>query len=79
MKATNNSIQTVLNKASDIISRTPALADFSKLDAEILLTHVIHKQKEYLFAYPEHKLTKQQVTKYFKLINLRSKSHPISY
>ena len=49
------------------------------LDAEVLLSFVIKKQKEFLYAHSEKKLTAAQFLKFKKLIARRSKHEPIAY
>jgi release factor glutamine methyltransferase len=49
------------------------------LDAEILLSFVLNKPKEFLFTHPENKITKHQSTKFQKLIDKRCKYYPIAY
>jgi release factor glutamine methyltransferase len=47
--------------------------------AEFLLRQVLHKDKPYLFAHPEHNLTLIQKTKYRSWIVQRSKHKPVWY
>ncbi|MCK5319788.1 peptide chain release factor N(5)-glutamine methyltransferase [Candidatus Parcubacteria bacterium] len=49
------------------------------MDAEILLLHILKKPREYLFTYPEKKLTKIQIINYKLQINRRIKGEPIAY
>ena len=49
------------------------------MDAEILLLHILKKPREYLFTYPEKKLTKIQITNYKLQITRRIKGEPIAY
>jgi len=49
------------------------------LDAEILLAYILKKNKEYLFTYPEKTLTKNQLSRFNKLIAKRSTGIPIAY
>jgi release factor glutamine methyltransferase len=51
----------------------------SPLDAEILLSYVIRKPKEYLFAHPEKELTETQETKIKKMMSRRYDGEPIAY
>jgi len=51
----------------------------SCLDAEVLLSFVLKKQKEYIYTYPEKKLTKLQENKFKNLINSRIKGKPVAY
>ncbi len=49
------------------------------LDAELLLAHVLKKPREFLYTYPEKKLTSAQYQNFKKLINKRAKYWPIAY
>jgi release factor glutamine methyltransferase len=49
------------------------------LDAEILLSFVLKKDKAFLYSYPEKSIMDQQLTKYKKYINFRSKGKPVAY
>ncbi len=49
------------------------------LDAEILLSFVIKKPREFLYAHSEKKLTAAQLLKFKKLIARRAKHEPIAY
>src|SRR3989344_8889405 len=55
------------------------LADSASLDADVLLSFVFKKTKEYLFAYPEKKLNKQQEIQFKKCIQKRLRYTPIAY
>lgn len=52
---------------------------FPHLDAEILLSHVLKKPKEYLFSHGEKKLNKNQIIKFQYLISRRLKGESIAY
>ena len=49
------------------------------LDAEVLLSHVLKKPREYLFAYPETKLSTYQLKNFRTLLARRAKHEPIAY
>ena len=51
----------------------------ASLDAEVLLSNVLKKPKEFLYTYPEKELTNQQTEKFKKLISRRAKFEPIAY
>jgi release factor glutamine methyltransferase len=51
----------------------------ARLDAEVILSFVINKPKEFIYTYPEHKLTKGQEKKFVNLIKRRSKGEPVAY
>jgi release factor glutamine methyltransferase len=48
-------------------------------DAEILLSLVLRKNKEFLFTYPERNLTKNQIERYRNFIIRRYKGEPVAY
>jgi release factor glutamine methyltransferase len=56
-----------------IDSPTPAL------DAEILLEHVLHQTKAYLYANPDKVLTSAQHQRFVKLVEQRAQGEPIAY
>ena len=49
------------------------------LDAEILLSWILKKPKEFIYAHPEKIINSQQLTKFRKLINQCAKGMPIAY
>lgn len=53
--------------------------DSPQLDAEVLLSFAINKDKTYLYTHPEKKLTTNQINKFKNLINERTKYYPVAY
>ncbi len=53
--------------------------DQSRLDAEVLLAHVLQKPRSYLHAWPEADLDGDQAVRYAELIRRRVEGHPIAY
>lgn len=51
----------------------------ARLDAELLLSHVLGKNRTYLYTYPEHVLTQEQNTNYQQFIKQRTEGIPIAY
>ena len=64
-------------KLSFLIAQSTAKTP--RLDAEILLSHVLKKPREYVLIHPETKLTTKQIDAYQKLIIRRQKDEPIAY
>ena len=50
-----------------------------RLDAEVLLSFIIKKNRAFLLAYPEKKLITSQIQKYKKLVIKRAQNQPIAY
>lgn len=61
---------------------SPQLLDISdtpKLDAEVMLLHIIHKQRGYLYTWPDERLTSGQVGEYTKMVARRVLGTPIAH
>ena len=71
-----NTIQDALQDAQ---SRLKATSETPRLDAQVLLAHVLNKPKAYLLAYPEQSLTDAQQTQYQALITRRADDEPVAY
>jgi release factor glutamine methyltransferase len=61
------------------ISLTEADQFDAWFDAQILLRHVLHTERSFLYAYPEHELTSEQEEQYQALIERRSRGEPVAY
>ncbi|MDT8386470.1 MAG: peptide chain release factor N(5)-glutamine methyltransferase [Thiogranum sp.] len=53
--------------------------DQPRLDAEVLLAHVLQKPRSYLRAWPEADLDGDQAARYAELIRRRVEGHPVAY
>ncbi|NRD72846.1 peptide chain release factor N(5)-glutamine methyltransferase [Shewanella sp. VB17] len=61
---------------------SPQLLDVSdtpKLDAEVMLLHIIHKQRGYLYTWPDERLTSEQIDDYTKMVARRLLGTPIAH
>lgn len=70
------SIKAVINDAALAFR---GMSDTAKLDAEILLLHVIEKPKAYLFTWPDAVLTPEQLEHFTSLVEKRLLGHPIAH
>jgi release factor glutamine methyltransferase len=70
-------IKQALTWAIEILKKNKIISP--ALDAEILLSFVIKKPKEFLYAHSEKKLTVAQILKFKKLIARRAQHEPIAY
>jgi len=71
-----NSIQALLEQAS---TQLAAISPTARLDAEILLSHCLDKNRSYLRAWPEKSLTTEQLSQFLTLIDQRQQGTPIAY
>src|SRR3989475_5889449 len=61
------------------LSLTQADQTNARLDAQVLLSHALHTERSFLYAYPEHVLTPEQEQHYQTLIERRSRGEPVAY
>jgi release factor glutamine methyltransferase len=69
-------IQKLLNFGVKKLSKT---SDSPALDAEVILSHLLDKTKEYLATNPDEKVAQKQEEKYKILINRRLLGWPVAY
>lgn len=69
------SIKSCLEKAIQILANSSS----SHLDAEILLAHVLKKNRAFLKAYAETELTEQDTLLFFELLQERAQAKPMAY
>ncbi|MFT5235173.1 MAG: release factor glutamine methyltransferase [Shewanella sp.] len=65
-----------------LVWASPQLLDVSdtpKLDAEVMLLHIIHKQRGYLYTWPDERLTSDQIIEYTKMVARRVIGTPIAH
>jgi len=68
-------IQQVLNNASAHLCQS----DSSRLDAELLLAHVLGKRREFLVTWPETDLSEAEQQMFSKLLEQRAQGYPLAY
>lgn len=64
---------------STVLEQAQKLYSHSRLETEILLCHLLQKNRAYLFAHPETPLTLDQEKAYLGLIKQRAQGRPIAY
>jgi release factor glutamine methyltransferase len=71
--------RSIKNGLLQAIACLKAQSSSARLDAEILLSHVLFKTRTYLYTYPDANLTQAQWQTYQRLICQRSQGVPIAY
>lgn len=56
-----------------------AYSESARLDAEVLLTHVLHTNRSYLYAHLEHDITAEEIAAFMELLQRRQNGEPIAY
>ncbi len=74
--AKTNTLDALLRSAKNSLSTKHESA---AVDAEILLCHVIGKNRSFIHTWPEHTLSQQQQDHYQKIIEQRLSGQPVAY
>lgn len=72
----STTIQQTLQAATQQLA---AQHDTANLDAELLLAHVLHKSRAWLYTWPEHKLNAQQRELFNQLVQRRAQGEPVAH
>jgi len=72
---------TTIREAIEQATQSLILAnqDNAKLDAQVLLSYVLHVERSSLYTYPEQLLTLEQIQLFRDLIERRSQGEPVAY
>ncbi len=72
-------IATALHTALTRLTHAGSAADDARLDAEVLLAHVLDQPRSHLRAWPERALTAAQTAHYEDLVTRRAAGEPVAY
>lgn len=70
---------TIEKNLSDASKQLAITSDSPQLDAELLLSFILHQPRSYLHAHAEDELTAEQVTQFNDCIRRRANGEPIAY
>lgn len=71
---------TELKRALELaVKQLTSYSESARVDAEVLLAHIINQPRTYLYTYPEACLTEEQFFRFQKLIARRSLGTPVAY
>lgn len=76
MRCGAGSIAGLLHRAE---RRLIGTSDSPRLDAELLLTHVLDRPRSHLYAWPERRLPAECIVRFEQLIERRQRGEPIAY
>lgn len=71
--------ETIAEALRSAAARLASLTETPRLDAEVLLMHVLGRDRTYLHAWPEHILGPEQADRYRSLIDGRAEGRPVAY
>lgn len=77
IKEKDKTIEELINVGTSTLKENHI--DTARLDAELLLGSIIEKNRVYLITHKEESVSKENVTKYFDLINKRKNKMPVKY
>jgi len=73
-----SSIQANLESAKSLLIQA-GLVDSPQIDAELLLSNILQKNRTYLFTWPEKKLTQEQQQAFQLNLDKRLQGHPVAH
>ena len=68
-------VDRLLSWATDLLTDS----ETARLDAEVLLCHILQKDRSFLFTWPEHELSEQQMSDFRQLAVQRQQGTPVAY
>lgn len=71
--------RTIADALQSATASLDSTSDTARLDAEVLLAHVLDKPRSFLFAWPEKRLSENECDSFDKLIRVRGLGHPVAY
>jgi release factor glutamine methyltransferase len=69
-------ISKIIDKVKYTLEKTSASP---RLDSELLVGHVLKKEKEYIYTYPEKEISREDEKEIIKLASKRAKGQPLAY
>lgn len=70
---------TVSQALNAAIKKLKNAGDSPALDAEVLLAHVLRRDRSYLYANPQKKLTRQHAEQFARMVHKRARRWPMAY
>lgn len=74
-----NKISDVLDQGEQNLINSGTDQQTAKLEASVLLSHILAKPKSYLLTWPDKQLTTGQIAMYATIVQRRTQGEPISY
>lgn len=72
-------IRDMLKKGTDVLAQAAGERSTARLDAQVLLTHVLDSDRAAIYAYPECMVTPEQEQRFLELIERRARGEPVAY
>lgn len=79
MMTIQQALENGIHTLSQAEQRRSAQSSSARLDAQVLLAHVLGVERSILYAYPESPLAPQQARDYLALIERRARGEPVAY
>ena len=68
-----------INQCLQLSTELDAVSDSARLDIELLLCHVLKKNRTYLFTWPDKTLSPEQAEEFLQFFNRRKSGEPIAH
>ena len=68
-----------ISQCLQLSTELDAISDSARLDIELLLCHILQKNRTYLFTWPDKMLSPEQVEQFLQFFNRRKNGEPIAH
>lgn len=72
-------MSTSIREALAMAGGLEGVSDSPRLDGELLLGHALERDRTFVYAWPEHELTRAQYQRYHQLLQRRLRGEPLAY
>lgn len=71
--------QLTIKQCQQLADEISSVSDTARLDIELLLSHLLKKNRTWLFTWPEYQLTEKQSDDFVEMLKRRKQSEPIAH
>jgi release factor glutamine methyltransferase len=71
--------QLTITQCLKLTEEIASVSDTARLDIELLLSHLLQKNRTWLFTWPDHLLTEKQTADFLQMLARRKKGEPVAH
>ena len=71
--------QLTIKQCQQFTNELSSVSDTARLDIELLLSHLLQKNRTWLFTWPDHELTEKQSAEFLQMLARRKQGEPVAH
>lgn len=71
--------QLTIKQCQQLTDELSSISDSARLDIELFLSHLLQKNRTWLFTWPDHELTETQSAEFLQMLERRKKGEPVAH